>query len=270
MFRRRSKIEKAKQAVAGRLPNTGEMRDQVRDQVVGMTDDLSDALENAREAISKVMASTSRRSAEVGAEASRRGVAAGKVAGRKSVEAGKQATRRARGAALDAVERRLPEPDEVADMTRRATDKLFPERAQQYRKAGRKRRRRLAMGGVGLAGLGMAIGWLTAPKKGGEAREALKARANAAADRVAEMRSTSGTQRPTGTAASSGMGTASDLGSAQTGGPTGTATGTGTSASGTSASGASTATQAQPPKSEEQEADVTPIHQADGTAGRRR
>jgi hypothetical protein len=267
MFRRRSKIEKAKQAAAGRLPKTGEMRDQVRDQVAGVTDDLSDALENAREAISKAMASTGRRGAEAGVEAGRKSVAASKEAGRKSVKVSKQASRRARNAALDAVERRLPEPDEVADMTRRATDKLFPERAKQHRKASRKRRRRLVFGGAGLAGLGMAIGWLTAPKRGGEARQALKARANAASDRVAEMRSTAGSERPTGSSASpgsgSGMGT-SDLGAGQTGGATGTAAAGGTSASG------STATQAQPGKSAEQDADVTPIHQADGTASRRR
>jgi hypothetical protein len=261
MFRRRSKVEKAKQAVAGRLPITGEMRDQVRDQVAGMTDDLSDALENAREAISKAMATTSRRGAEVGAEASRKGVAVSKEAGRKGVEAGKQATRRARGAALDAVERRLPEPDELADMTRRAADKLFPERAKQHRKTARKRRRRMVMGGLGFAGLGMAVGWLTAPKRGGETREALKARANAAGDRISEMRSTTGSQGPTPTPASSGMGTGSDLGSPQAGG---------TTATGTSASGATAATQAQPSKPADQEADVTPIHQADGTGGRRR
>ena len=260
MFRRRSKIEKAKRAVAGRLSNSGEIRDQVREQVAGMTDDLSDALETAREAISKAMATTSRRGAEVGAEASRKGVALSKEAGRKGAAAGKQATRRAREAAMEAVERRLPEPDEVADLTRRAADKFFPERAKHYRKTARKRRRRMVMGGVGLTGLGMAVGWLTAPKRGDETREALKARANAASDRVAEMRSTTGGQGPTGAPASSGTGTGSDLGS-QAGG---------TTATGTSASGASTATQAQPSKPPGQEADVTPIHHADGTAGRRR
>lgn len=255
MFRRRSKIEKAKQGVAG------EIRDQVREQVAGMTDDLSDALETAREAISKAMATTGRRGAEVGAEASRKGVALTKEASRKGAEAGKQATRRAREAALEAVERRLPEPDEVADMTRRAADRFFPERAKRYRKTTRKRRRRMVMGSIGLTGLGMAVGWLTAPKRGDETREALKARANAASDRVAEMRSTTGGQGPTDTPASSGTGTGSDRGSPQAGGAT---------APGSSASGASTATQPQPSKPAGQEADVTPIHQADGTGGRRR
>jgi gas vesicle protein len=256
MFRRRSKIEKAKQAVAGRLPTTGEMREQIRDQVAGMTDDLSDALETAREAITKAMATTSRRGAEVGAEVGRKSVAASKEASRKSVEAGKHATRRARGAALDAVERSLPEPDEAADMTRRVAGKFFPERAKQYRKTARKRRRRMVMGGMGLAGLGVAVGWLTAPKRGDETREALKARANAAGDRVAEMRSTTGSQAPAGTQPSPGMGTGNDRASTQA---------AGTSA-GTSAANAAT----QPDKPAGQDADVTPIHQADGTAGRRR
>jgi hypothetical protein len=261
MFRRRSKIEKAKQAVAGRLPSTGEMREQVRDQVAGMTDDLSDALETAREAISNAMATTGRRGAEVGAEVGRKSVAVSKEASRKSVEASKHATRRARGAALDAVERNLPEPDEVAEMTRRVAGKFFPERAKQYRKTARKRRRRMVMGGMGMAGLGVAIGWLTAPKRGDETREALKARASAAGDRVAEMRSTTPSQAPTGTQPSAGTATGDDRGSAQAGGTTST---------GNSASGATAPAQTQPGKQAGQEAEVTPIHQADGTAGRRR
>src|ERR671931_443130 len=55
MFRRRSKIDKAKRAVAGRLPTTEE----VRGQVAEVTDELSDALEAAREAITKAMSSAS-------------------------------------------------------------------------------------------------------------------------------------------------------------------------------------------------------------------
>ena len=259
MFRRRSKIEKAKQAVAGRLPSTDEMREQVRDQVAGVTDDLRDALEIAREAISKAMATTGRRGAEVGAEVGRKSVAVGKEASRKGVEAGKHASRRARGAALDTVERSLPEPDEAAEMARRVADKFFPERAKQYRKTARKRRRRMVMRGMGIAGLGVAIGWLTAPKRGDETREALKARANAAGDRVAEMRSTTGSQGPTPAQPSAGTATGNDRGPAQAGGTTST---------GDSASGATAP--AQPGKQPEQEADVTPIHQADGTAGKRR
>jgi len=67
MFRRRSKIGKAKRAVAGRLPTSEE----VRDQVAGVTDELSDALETAKEAIAKAMSSAGRRTSEATAEATR-------------------------------------------------------------------------------------------------------------------------------------------------------------------------------------------------------
>ena len=246
MFRRRSKIDKAKRAVAGRLPTTEE----VRDQVTEVTDELSDALEAAREAITKAMSSASRRTSEASAEATRRAAALGKEASRKSVKASKKASRQARDAALEAVARRIPDPDQVADMTRRATDKMFPERARQYRKVSRKRRRRMMAAGAGVAGLGMLIGWLTAPKKGQEARQALKERANAASDKVAEMRASTGPQGPTST--STATGTESGLGSASMAG----------------SRGADTAAGAQDQTS--QGADVTPIHPGDATGSKRR
>jgi hypothetical protein len=246
MFRRRSKIDKAKRAVAGRLPTTEE----VRGQVAEVTDELSDALEAAREAITKAMSSASRRTSEASAEATRRATALSKEASRKSVKASKKASRQARAAALEAVARRMPDPDQVADMTRRATDKMFPERARQYRKVARKRRRRMMVAGAGVAGLGMLIGWLTAPKKGQEARQALKERANAASDKVAEMRASAGPQGPTGT--STATGTESGLGSASM----------------TGSRGADTA--AGPQGQTSQGADVTPIHPGDATGSKRR
>lgn len=246
MFRRRSKIDKAKRAVAGRLPTTEE----VRGQVAEVTDELSDALEAAREAITKAMSSASRRTSEASAEATRRATALSKEASRKSVKASKKASRQARDAALEAVARRMPDPDQVADMTRRATDKMFPERARQYRKVARKRRRRMMVAGAGVAGLGMLIGWLTAPKKGQEARQALKERANAASDKVAEMRASAGPQGPTGT--STATGTESGLGSASM----------------TGSRGADTA--AGPQGQTSQGADVTPIHPGDATGSKRR
>jgi hypothetical protein len=246
MFRRRSKIDKAKRAVAGRLPTTEE----VRGQVAEVTDELSDALEAAREAITKAMSSASRRTSEASAEATRRATALSKEASRKSVKASKKASRQARAAALEAVARRMPDPDQVAGMTRRATDKMFPERARQYRKVARKRRRRMMVAGAGVAGLGMLIGWLTAPKKGQEARQALKERANAASDKVAEMRASAGPQGPTGT--STATGTESGLGSASM----------------TGSRGADTA--AGPQGQTSQGADVTPIHPGDATGSKRR
>jgi hypothetical protein len=246
MFRRRSKIDKAKRAVAGRLPTTEE----VRDQVTEVTDELSDALEAAREAITKAMSSASRRTGEASAEATRRATVLGKEASRKSVKASKKASRQARDAAFEAVGRRIPDPDQVADMTRRATEKLFPEQARQNRKATQKRRRRVMAAGAGVAGLGMLIGWLTAPKKGQEARQALKERANAASDKVAEMRASAGPQGPTGT--STATGTESGLGSASMAG----------------SRGADTAAGGQGQTS--QGADVTPIHPGDATGSKRR
>jgi gas vesicle protein len=250
MLRRRSRTNQAKRAVGSRLPST----DEVRDQVAEVTDELGEALEAAKDAIAKAMSSAGRRGSEAGAEATRKTAMLGKEASRKGVAAGKRAGRRARGATLDAVGRRLPDPEQVAELTRRATEKVFPERAKHHRKTARKRRRRLMYGGAGLAAVGMLIGWLTAPKKGDEVRQALKERANAASDKVAEMRASAGSQRepaPSGMVADSGVGS-------------GTMAGSGTGA-GTPGSGAATGA------GEQQSADVTPIHQADGAAtGKRR
>jgi hypothetical protein len=252
LLQRRSTTKQTKQTGASRLP-TG---DEVREQVAVVADELGEALETAKDAIAKAMLSAGRRGSEAGAEATRRTAILGKEAGRKGMAAGRRAGRRARGATLDAVGRRLPEPEQVAELTRKATEKVFPEVAKQYRKNSRKRRRRLMYGGAGLAVVGMLIGWLTAPKKGGEVRQALKERANAAGDKVAEMRASAGAQRqpapstPSGVAADSGVGSGTMAGSGSSGGISGSGAGTG---------------------AEEQSADVTPIHQADGaTASKRR
>jgi len=99
------------------------------------------------------------------------------------------------------------------------------------------------------------MGWLTAPKKGDETRQALKQRANAASDKVAEMRASAGAQRPTGTSTTTGMVADSGMGS-------GSMAGSGTTSRGTA--GTDSAAQGQ------QDADVTPIHQADGPAPSKR
>ena len=257
MFRRSSKSQRAKRSVAGRLPST----DEVRDQVAEVADELGEALDVARDAITKAISSAGRRGTEAGVEATRRTAVLGKEAGRRGMAASKRATRRARGAAQEAVGRRIPEPEQVAEMTRRATDRMFPERAKQHRKAARKRRRRMLFGGTGIAGLGMLIGWLTAPKKGNETRQALKERANAASDKVAEMRASSGPRGPNVTSTPSGTDAGGGLGA---GG--GSMAGAGTGA-GSGGPGAGSGAQGEPAR---QNADVTPIHQGDGATGKRR
>src|SRR6266536_2985488 len=57
-----------------------------------------------------------------------------------------------------------------------------------WRRSRRKRARRRLYGAGGVAGLGMLLGWLTAPKKGDEVRQALKERGSAASQKVAELR----------------------------------------------------------------------------------
>jgi hypothetical protein len=234
MLWRKSKARQAKRAATGRLPGGDEVRDQVSD----LTDELGEALESAKDAISRAMSSAGRRGAEVGSQATRKTTELGKEVGRKGATVGagvgKEARRRARNVAREAVER-LPEPEQVADVTRRATEKLFPESVKHHRKARRKRARRRMFAGASLAGLGVLAGWLTAPRRGEEARQALKERANATSEKFAGMRST-----PDATAEP----------------------GAGLSGSESTASGASEPQQTQ--------ADVTPIHPGDGTPASKR
>jgi ABC-type transporter Mla subunit MlaD len=156
-------------------------RDAVADKVADRTDDLATALEAAREAIAKASTAASRKGAELGKGA------AGK---------GRRARRRGARAAREVADV-LPEPEQVAELTKRAADKLFPERARQRRQASRRRRRRLLFGGAGLLGAGVVAGWLTAPKRGAETRQALKEQAAKASEkgweRVAEPSEEAGT-----------------------------------------------------------------------------
>jgi hypothetical protein len=161
-------------------------RDAVADKVADRTDDLATALEAAREAIARASTAAGRMGAELGKGAA--------VKGRKARRRGARAAREAAGV--------LPEPEQVAELTRRAADKLFPERARQRRAAGRKRRRRLLVGGAGLLGAGVVAGWLTAPKRGADTRQALKEQAAKASEkgweRVAEPSEPAGTVTPEG------------------------------------------------------------------------
>ncbi|HEX9343669.1 MAG TPA: hypothetical protein VF995_08660 [Actinomycetota bacterium] len=144
MFLRRSKSKGGKRG----LPKAGNVRDQVAD----VTDDLTDSLEAARDAITKAMRSSSRR----GADATRQ-------AARKTTTATKQAGRRGRRAARELSDL-VPEPEAIAEATRRATDKLLPALAKQRRKEQRKRKRRLITRGAGLLGLLGAAGMIITGK----------------------------------------------------------------------------------------------------------
>jgi hypothetical protein len=233
MLWRKSRTKRAKRAATSRLPSGEEVRGQVAD----LTDDLGEALESARDAISRAMSSAGRRGAEAGSEATRRTAALGKEAGRKSAaagaELGRKARKRAERVARDAVER-LPDPEQVAELARRAEEKLLPERSKQHRKEQRKRTRRRIYGGAGVAGLGVLLGWLTAPKKGDETRQTLKERASAASGKIVEMRANATSQG----------------GGAEPG------------------TGLSTAPGTTEPR--QTEAEVTPIHHGDGATTRER
>jgi hypothetical protein len=163
MFFRRSRSRRARDAVA--------------DQIAERTDDLAAALEAAREAIARASTAAGRKGAELGKEAAAKG---------------SKARRRGATAARQAVD-----AEQVAELTRRAADKLFPERAKQRRDTARKRRRRVLVGGAGLLGAGVVAGWLTAPKRGAETRQALKDQAAKASEkgweRVAEPSEGAGT-----------------------------------------------------------------------------
>ncbi len=234
MLWRRSRTKRAKRAAASRLPSGEEVRGQVAD----LGDDLGEALESARDAITRAMSSAGRRGAEAGTQATRRTTELGREVSRKSAAAsgrlGRKARKRALEVAREAIDR-LPEPEQVAELTRRAEEKLLPEKAKQFREARRKRARRRLHGAGGVAGLGMLLGWLTAPKKGDEVRQALKERGSAASQKVAELR-----------------GGAADTGGSEPG----------SGLSGSAASGTSEPKQA--------DAEVTPIHQGDGATTAKR
>jgi hypothetical protein len=140
-----------------------------RDTVADRTDDLATALEAAREAIARASTAAGRKGAELGKEAA--------VTGRRARRRGARA---ARGVA-EALP--VPEPEQVAELTKRAADKLFPERARQRRETASRRRRRLLAGGAGLLGAGVVAGWLTAPRRGAETRQALKEQAAKASEK---------------------------------------------------------------------------------------
>jgi len=189
MFSRKSKLAKGKDAAAERgSEEGGDLRERV--------DDLTEALDAARDAIARASASASRKVAGVTSETARQAAEASKEAARQAAEASRQAAeagRKARRRQAKAARRaadRLSDSD-LADATRRAADKLFPEKAKERRKARRKRRRGLALRAAAVAGLGALAGWLTMSKRGQEARQTLKQQATKASERGWEKMSES-------------------------------------------------------------------------------
>jgi hypothetical protein len=198
MYFRRSKVKQRRRAAADKADGS------VREQL----DELAQALEDARDAIARASASTTRKVADVTAEAARQAArsaaetareaaGAGAASARQAAKSTGQASRRQARAARAAAERQAAE---LSGLSKKAADKLFKERAKQRRNEGRKQRRRQVYRGAGVAGLGVLVGWLTAPRRGQEARQALRRQAAKASekgwDKVAEGRDT-GPVQPT-------------------------------------------------------------------------
>jgi hypothetical protein len=184
MFSRKSKVKQRARAA-----------DKVEAGVREQVDELAEALDDARDAIARASASTRRKVADVTAETARQAAGATKQAARSAAEAAREATaasakqaaestrrasRRQARAARAAAERL---DSELTGLSRKAADRLFRERAKQRRKERRKQRRRLVYRGAGVAGLGVLVGWLTAPRRGQEARDALRRQAAKASEK---------------------------------------------------------------------------------------
>jgi hypothetical protein len=184
MFSRKSKVKQRSRAAD--KADAG-----VREQV----DELAEALDDARDAIARASASTRRKVADVTAETARQAAGATKQAARSAAEAAREATaasaRQAAESTRRASRRQAKAPraaaerldSELTGLSRKAADRLFRERAKQRRKERRKQRRRLVYRGAGVAGLGVLVGWLTAPRRGQEARDALRRQAAKASEK---------------------------------------------------------------------------------------
>jgi gas vesicle protein len=168
MFSRKSKVKQ--RARAADKADSG-----VREQV----DELAEALDDARDAIARAAGAT-KEAARSAAETAREAAGAGAAGARQAAKSTRQASRRQAKAARAAAERL---DAEISGLSKKAADKLFRERARQRRKERRKHRRRLVYRGAGVAGLGVLVGWLTAPKRGQEAREALRRQAAKASEK---------------------------------------------------------------------------------------
>jgi hypothetical protein len=179
MFSRKSRLKRRARALADKATEGG-----VREQL----DELAEALQDARDAIARASASAGRRVAGVTAETARQAAEAGRSAAESAGAGARQAaetTRRAgkrQAKAARAAAERLGESD-IGELPKKAADKLFRERAKERRKERRKQRRRLVYRGAGVAGLGVLVGWLTAPRRGQEARQAIRQQAAKASEK---------------------------------------------------------------------------------------
>jgi hypothetical protein len=180
MFSRKSKLKRRAQAIADKAAEGG-----VREQF----DELAEALADARDAITRASASAGRKVAGVTAETAKQAAEASREAARSaagtasaSARQAAETTRRASRRQAKAARERLGDAD-LGELPKKAADKLFRERAKERRKERRKRQRRLVYRGAGVAGLGVLVGWLTAPKRGQEARQALKQQAAKASEK---------------------------------------------------------------------------------------
>jgi gas vesicle protein len=180
MFSRKSKLKRRAQAVADKAAEGGGVR--------GQLDELGAALDDAREAIARASASAGRKVADVTAEAAKQAAEATREAARQAGESTRRASRRQAKAARATAER-LGE----SELPKKAADRLFRDRAKARRQERRRQQRRTVYRGAGIAGLGVLVGWLTAPRRGQEARQALKQQAAKASEKgwekVAEGRS---------------------------------------------------------------------------------
>jgi hypothetical protein len=166
MFSRKSKLKRRAQAVADKAAEGGGVREQL--------DELGAALEDAREAIARASASAGRKVADVTAEAAKQAAEAARQASGTTRRASRRQANAARAAAERLGESELP---------KKAADRLFRDRAKARRKERRRQQRRTVYRGAGIAGLGVLVGWLTAPRRGQEARQALKQQAAKASEK---------------------------------------------------------------------------------------
>jgi hypothetical protein len=141
-------------------------RDQARERARDIGESIEQRLRGLdvperAEALADALATARERVQEVSVDLGQRATRGRRQASRRSAEAARIALEQARAAA-----EHLPDREEVADLVGRAGERLFRERVAARRKAERRRRAKLVGLGAGLAGLGLAIGWLTAPRRG--------------------------------------------------------------------------------------------------------
>jgi hypothetical protein len=162
-----------------RARRSGKARQRV-DAGIGAARDLGETIEHRlrdldveerAEALAESLATARERIQDLSVDLGQRATRGRRQATKRSAEAARIALEQARAAA-----EHLPDREDVAELTRRAGERLFRERAAARRKAERRRMGKLAALGAALAGVGLAIGWLTAPRRGPAADQVDKLR----------------------------------------------------------------------------------------------